>query len=75
MCGMREGLVECRTKLINTVRAWLRSEARRPRPGDSKSLPQRVKEAAKERPAFVERLLETIDELSGTRHPGGEARP
>lgn len=64
MCGMREGLVECRTKLINTVRAWLRSEARRPRPGDSKSLPQRVKEAAKERPAFVERLLETIDELT-----------
>jgi transposase len=64
MCGMREGLVECRTKLINTVRAWLRSEARRPRPGDSKSLPQRVKEAAKDRPAFVERLLETIDELT-----------
>ena len=26
MCGMREGLVECRTKLINSVRGWLRAE-------------------------------------------------
>lgn len=64
MCGMREGLVECRTKLINTVRAWLRAEARRPKPGDSRTLPKRVKEAVKERPPFVERLLETIDQLN-----------
>lgn len=64
MCGMREGLVECRTKLINTVRAWLRAEARRPKPGDSRTLPKRVKEAVKDRPAFVERLLETIDQLN-----------
>jgi transposase len=64
MCGMREGLVECRTKLINTVRAWLRAEARRPRPGISKTLTQRVKESAKERPAFVDRLLESIDHLN-----------
>lgn len=64
LCGMREGLVECRTKLINTVRGWLRSEARQPRPGESKTLPRRVREAAKERPAFVERLLETIEHLT-----------
>ena len=65
MCGMREGMVECRTKLINTVRGWLRAEARRLRPGDVVSLPSRVRELVKIRPPFVDRLLESIDELTG----------
>jgi transposase len=30
MCGMREALVGARTKLLNTVRGWLRAEGRRP---------------------------------------------
>jgi transposase len=65
MCGMREGLVECRTKLINTVRGWMRAEARHPRSGESKTLPLRIRETVKDRPQFVERLLESIEELSG----------
>jgi transposase len=64
MCGMREGLVECRTKLINTVRGWLRAEARRLKSGDTTTLPLRVREAVKQRPPFVDRLLESIDELT-----------
>lgn len=64
MCGMREGLVECRTKLVNTVRGWLRAEARRLPSGDIKTLPQRVREAVKDRPLFVERLLTSIEELT-----------
>jgi transposase len=34
LCGMRDALVGSRTKLINTVRGWLRAEGRRPRSGD-----------------------------------------
>ena len=64
MCGMREGLVECRTKLINTVRGWLRAEARRLRSGESRTLPARVREAVGQRPPFVERLLESIEALT-----------
>lgn len=64
MCGMREGMVECRTKLINTVRGWLRAEARRLRSGETATLPLRVRAAVKERPPFVERLLVSIEELT-----------
>ena len=64
MCGMREGLVECRTKLINSVRGWLRAEARRIPSGETTTLSSRVREAVKVRPAFVDRLLESIDELT-----------
>src|SRR5512133_7460 len=64
MCGMREGLVECRTKLVNTVRGWLRAEARRLPSGDIKTLPRRVRETVKDRPLFVERLLTSIEELA-----------
>jgi transposase len=64
MCGMREGLVECRTKLVNTVRGWLRAEARRLPSGDIKTLPRRVRDAVKDRPLFVDRLLASIEELT-----------
>jgi transposase len=64
MCGMREGLVECRTKLINTVRAWTRAEARRIASGDARTLPQRARESIGSLPAFVERLLVGIDGLT-----------
>lgn len=64
MCGMRDGLVECRTKLVNTVRGWVRAETRRLPSGDIKTLPMRVREAVKSRPAFVDRLLTSIEELT-----------
>lgn len=34
MCGMREALVGTSTKLVNSVRGWLRAEGRRPRGGE-----------------------------------------
>ena len=64
MCGMREGMVECRTKLINSVRGWLRAEARRLPSGETATLPSRVRGAVKVRPVFVDRLLESIEELT-----------
>jgi transposase len=69
MCGMRESLVESRTKLINTVRGWLRREAWQLRTGATESFPQRVRKLFRERsatplPHFVERQLETVDHLN-----------
>ena len=45
-CGMREGLVESRTKLINTVRGWLRTQLIRIRTGDTSTFHKRVREYA-----------------------------
>lgn len=64
VCGMREALVECRTKLINTVRGWLRAQARRVRGGKAASFPGRVRELGLELPGYVERQLVAIDDLS-----------
>ena len=43
-CGMREALVGTRTKLINTVRGWLRGQALGALPsGDTVTFPRRVR--------------------------------
>ena len=68
-CGMREALVQARTKLINTVRGWTRSHGigvvRR---GSPMSFPLQVKEHVSSRgatiPPYVERVLTGIMELS-----------
>jgi len=68
MAGMREGLVTARTKLINTVRSWLRTELRGIRSGVPKTLPRRVRERfardERELPSFVERLLQAVEQLT-----------
>ena len=59
MCGMREALVGARTKLVNTVRGWLRAEARRPRSGELTTFAARVRALYAETtlPTYVERQL------------------
>ena len=64
MCGMREGLVGCRTKLVNAVRGWLRGRTTRLRTGGVETFAARVRAAVKEPPAYVERLLHSIEELA-----------
>lgn len=64
MCGMRESLVRARTKLINTVRGWMRGQAIRIRSGEPESLPERLRKAVEERPTYVERQLKMIDALT-----------
>jgi transposase len=68
LCGMRDGLVSARTKLINTVRGWLRTEGQRPRSGDATTFPARVRALWPEPPAacpsYVERQLQMIEQLS-----------
>ena len=65
-CGMREALVGARTKLINTVRGWLRTEGRRPRGGDVTTFPARVRVlyADTTLPTYVERQLRMIESLN-----------
>jgi transposase len=69
MCGMREGLIQARTKLINTVRGWTRPQGLGAvRSGSPTTFPLRVKEHVTERgatiPPYVEQVLMAIQELS-----------
>jgi transposase len=65
---MREALVQARTKLINTVRGWMRGQVIRIRSGASRTFPERVRTAAMSReielPRFVVRQLETLETLN-----------
>ena len=69
LCGMREALIQARTKLVNTVRGWTRSQGLGVvKSGSLTTFPLRVKEHASSRgatiPPYVERLLTGIVELS-----------
>src|SRR4029453_5257892 len=65
VCGMREGLVGARTKLINTVRGWLRGQGRRPRTGGANTFSERVRELFGEAlPSYVERQLRGVEGLT-----------
>jgi transposase len=69
MCGMREGMVQARTKLINTVRGWTRPQGLGVvRSGAPTTFPKRVMEHVAERggtmPPYVEQVLRAIQALS-----------
>lgn len=68
VCGSRESLIEARTKLINNVRGWLRTQLGRIRSGSTSTLPDRVRAWATANlsglPEHVERQLVVIDALN-----------
>jgi transposase len=68
LCGMRDGLVGSRTKLINSVRGWLRRDAVLLPTGAPEGFTKRVREHAKrskqELPEFVMRQLAMTDDLT-----------
>jgi transposase len=69
ICGLRENLVEVRTKLVNGVRGWLRAEGLGSlRAGHPEGLWLRVQEHLKRRereiPPYVERNLKVVDFLT-----------
>lgn len=67
LCTGRETLISARTKLINSVRGWMRTELIRLRRGGTETFTRRVREHAdRERglPTFVEPLLSAIDALT-----------
>ncbi len=64
LCGMRDALVTSRTKLINTVRGWLRTQTIRLRSGAANTLTKRVRNRIVQLPSYVERQLVAIDSLT-----------
>jgi transposase len=63
MLGLRKGLVECRTKLVNGVRGYCRGRRVRPRRGTVGTFAKRVRELP-EIPSFIERQLVAIEALN-----------
>lgn len=69
MCSLREALIQVRTKLINAVRGWTRSQGLGTvRSGAPTTFPARVRELAKTHgkavPKYVERALAGLDQLT-----------
>jgi transposase len=64
-CGMRDSLVSARTKVINTVRGWLRGQGRRLGKGSSPTFAKRVRTlCGAELPDYVERQLRVVEALT-----------
>jgi transposase len=63
ICGMRDGLVTARAKLINTVRGWLRGQAVRISSGATPGFTARVREIG-DLPDHLGAQLRAIDSLS-----------
>lgn len=67
-CGNREELIECRTKLINNVRGWLRTQLWRVRTGATSTFAERVRAHAQtitqSMPDHIERTLPLIEEIT-----------
>lgn len=67
-CGMRESIVGARTQLINTVRGYLRQQARPVRVGNTNHFAATVRthleSAGQAVPAWVTRQLATIEHLT-----------
>ena len=64
-CGMRDSLVSARTKVINTVRGWLRGQGRRLGKGSSPTFAKRVRAlCGAELPDYVERQLRVVEALT-----------
>jgi len=68
LCSMRDGLVQARTQLTNTVRGWLRMHLLRVKSGGVETLAQRVREKLLAQPegipGFVERQLQAVEALT-----------
>jgi transposase len=69
LCGTRDVLVRTRTRLINTVRGWLRTQGIRVRSGATASFGARVRDACgkaeRELPECIERVLRMLDQVKG----------
>src|SRR5262245_31560056 len=65
ICGMRDALVGARTKVINTVRGWLRGQGRRLGRGSRATFVGRVRTACGlELPEYVARQLRVVEALT-----------
>jgi transposase len=69
LCGTRDVLVQTRTRLINTVRGWLRTQGTQVRSGSTATFGHRVRDAYRKAeralPECIERVLRTFDQVNG----------
>jgi transposase len=69
MGSMRSGLVSARTQLINTVRGWMRAQARRAPSGSAETFHKRVRLVSENKgwpiPTWVDQQLLAIEMLTG----------
>ncbi|TMA35256.1 MAG: transposase, partial [Deltaproteobacteria bacterium] len=63
MCSIRESLVRARTQVANCLHGWLRAQGITFRTSNVVSLQRRIRAHVPDRPPYVERLLELLDEL------------
>jgi transposase len=68
LCGTRDVLVRMRTRLINTVRGWLRTQGTQLRSGATVSFARRVRDAYRDKaeqtlPECIERVLRMLEPL------------
>jgi transposase len=63
MCASRDALLRSRTLLVNSVRAWLRSDGRTVR-STPENFPDRVRRACEARPPHIDPLLAALDALN-----------
>ena len=70
LCGMRDALVSCRTKVVNSVRGYLRRVLKRSpaTTGSLSTLPRKVRQRFMEAgvvvPSYLERQLTTVEHLN-----------
>ena len=65
ICGMRDTLVGARTKMVNTVRGWMRGHGRRLALRTTETFAERVRASYGEQlPSYVERQLAAVDALT-----------
>jgi len=67
ICGSRDVLIEARTKLINNVRGWMRTQLLRIRSGKTTSFPERLRAQAASNneplPDHIARMLDAIEAI------------
>jgi transposase len=67
-CTAREALVSSRTRLVNSVQGWMRTELLTKRSGATSTFPERIRKTCLQRPDglpdFIEDLLCAIDVLN-----------
>jgi transposase len=64
LCGMRDGLVGARTKLVNNVRGWARTQGIALKNGGVEMFPTKVRAILGEAPKYVSRQLRAIELLT-----------
>jgi len=68
LSGTRECLIGARTKIVNNVRGWMRTELVQVRSGGTETFPKRVRKVLLEReagmPSFIESALSGIEALT-----------